>query len=202
MAARETRSAFFDDEERRVHFRDFDMDGHLDIWIINDQNSNNDQFFRGNWIDGSFDSFVQENFRIPGGANTGAACSGWSADFDQDGFPDVYCGNYPNSAQDRIYFNNGAGVFTDMTGSHVPSSGDYVVDVNGADLNGDGKLDLLVSEHGGNQNRIYYNDLNGAGSGIGDFKYSGSQQNLGSQAPNENSKPTALCSPTWVNYSY
>ena len=58
---------------RSAFFRDFTMDGHLDIWIINDQNSHNDQFFRSVWSGGSFVSFVEENNRIP---------SGWPIEFD------------------------------------------------------------------------------------------------------------------------
>ena len=172
----------------RVPFmRDYDMDGHLDIWIINDDNSHNDQLFIAQWAAGSFVQFNEENNRIPGGAITGAACSGWSADFNQSGFPDVYCGNYPNSAQDRLLSNNGAGFFANITSTHVVLSNDYVVDVNGADINGDGKLDLLISQFGSHQNRIYYNDNLNAGSGIGDFSYANSQQNLGNPSANENS---------------
>ncbi len=171
----------------RVPFmRDFDMDGHLDIWIINDQNSDNDQLFIAEWAAGSFVGFNEENGRIPSGANTGAACSGWSADFNQSGFPDVYCGNYPNSAQDKLLTNNGSGFFAN-TPTSVVTSNDYVVDVNGADFNGDGKLDLLISQFGSHQNRIYYNDNLDAGSGIGDFSYTNSQQNLGNPSANENS---------------
>ncbi|MCH8824265.1 MAG: VCBS repeat-containing protein [Planctomycetes bacterium] len=181
---------------RVAFFRDFDMDGHLDIWIINDSNyqngTGNDQLFIASWIGGEFVQFVEENNRIPGSALTGAACSGWSADFNQDGFMDVYCGNYPNSAQDRLYTNShGNGVFANITNTHVVASNDYVVDVNGADLNGDGKLDLLISQFGTHQNRIYYNDLNDAGSGVGDFSYTGSQQSLGNPLANENSMDTA-----------
>ena len=178
----------------RVAFlRDFDMDGHLDIWIINDSNSNLDQMFTGDWTGGVFNDFDEVFNRVVSGGtmSTGAACSGWAADFDQNGFPDVYCGNYPNSAQDRLLSNNGTGFFADLTSTHVVSSGDYVVDVNGADMNGDGYLDLVVSEHGGSQNRIYYNNNLEAGSGIGDFKYTGSQQNIGNPSANENSMDAA-----------
>ncbi len=176
---------------RTAFMRDFDMDGHLDIWIINDQNSHNDQLFIAQWNAGSFMQFNEDNGRIPGGANTGAACSGWAADFNQDGFPDVYCGNYPNSSQDKMYFNDGAGIFTDVTNTHVPLRNDYVVNVNGADMNGDGKLDVLISNHGGSQNSIYYNDNLGAGSGIGDFRYTGSQHDIGNPSANENSMAAA-----------
>ena len=143
------------------------MDGHLDIYIINDSNSHNDQIFVGNWVAGNFQNFIEDNGRIPGGAMTGAACSGWAADFDQVDGPEVYCGNYPNSAQDRLYQNNGFGNFSDVTGTHVPIANDYVVDVCGADMNGDGNLDVLISNHGGSPNWIYYNDNLGQGSQVG-----------------------------------
>jgi len=185
-------SGFAVNKVSRVAFmRDFNMDGHLDLWIINDSNSHNDQVFIAQWNAGSFTQFNEDNARIPGGALTGAACSGWAADFNQDGFPDVYCGNYPNSAQDRMYFNNGSGFFTDVTSTHVPLRSDYVVNVNGADMNGDGKLDVLISNHGGSQNSIYYNDNLGAGSGIGDFRYTDSRQDIGNPSSNENSMAAA-----------
>jgi hypothetical protein len=176
---------------RNVFLRDFDGDDHLDIWVINDSNSHADQVFLASWAGNEFVQFVETSGRIPGGGLTGAACGGWSADFDQDGDPDVYCGNYPNSAQDRLFENNGFGFFTDITSTHVPTAGDYVVDVNGADMNGDGNLDLLISNHGNNNNWIYYNDNNGAGSGLGDFQYTGSTQSLGDPIANENSMEAA-----------
>ncbi|MHC4220691.1 MAG: FG-GAP repeat domain-containing protein, partial [Planctomycetota bacterium] len=172
---------------RNVFFRDFDGDQHLDIWVINDSNSHADQVFIADWTGGQFNQFTEVFNRIPAGGMTGAACGGWSADFDDDGDMDVYCGNYPNSAQDRLYLNDGSGFFSDVTGTHVPSALDYVVDVNGADMNGDGNLDLLISNHGNNLNWIYYNDNNGAGTALGDFRYTGSTQNLGNPIANENS---------------
>ncbi len=182
---------------RAAFLRDFDMDGHLDIWLINDSNSHNDQIFIAQWNAGSFTQFNEDNARIPGGAMTGAACTGWSADFNQDGFPDVYCGNYPNTPQDKMYFNNGSGFFTDVTNTHVPPRGDYVVNVNGADMNGDGKLDVLISNDNANWNSIYYNDNDsdgngdGDGSGVGDFRYTGSRDDLTNPASNENSMAAA-----------
>ncbi|MHC4992242.1 MAG: FG-GAP repeat domain-containing protein, partial [Planctomycetota bacterium] len=176
---------------RNVFFRDFDGDEHLDIWVINDSNSHADQIFLASWAGEEFVQFVETSGRIPSGGLTGAACGGWSADFDQDGDWDVYCGNYPNSAQDQLLENNGFGFFTDVTGTHVPTASDYVVDVNGADMNGDGKLDLLISNHGNHNNWIYYNDNNGAAGALGDFKYTGSTQSLGNPIANENSMEAA-----------
>jgi hypothetical protein len=63
----------------------------------------------------------------------------------------------------------------------VPAALDYTVDVCGADLNGDGNLDLLLSTSHSDQNKIYYNNL-GAGGDPGDFSHAGSSQLLGNPA--------------------
>ena len=51
-------------------------------------------------------------------------------------------------------------------------------------MNGDGTLDLLISNWG--SNRLYYNNNNGNGSGVGDYRYKGSSQNLGQASTSEN----------------
>ena len=141
--------------------------------------------------DGVFSHFEDESsVRIPfgdmyncvGPACTGASCGGVSFDPDGDQDQDVYVGNYPNSDQDRLYLNDddNPGFFIEVTDTHVPPEplGEYTVDVSSADLNGDGKIDLLISNHTDN-NKIYYNDKLDAGSGLGDFRYPGSQHNMG-----------------------
>jgi len=169
---------------RNVFLRDYSGDGHLDIYVVNDQNSNADQVFVAQWSGGSFQSFQDQSGRIPGGGDTGSACSGVSRDFDEDGDMDVFCGNYPGSSQDRLMDNNNNVNFADLTGQRVPPDSDYTVDVACTDLNGDGQLDLLIANDFGDQNYIYYNNLNNMGSATGDFRYGGSgvsgRQSLGS----------------------
>lgn len=167
LTSRVTRVAFL---------RDFDGDGWLDIYTINDQNSHVDRLFINQHPGGVVTGFT-EVFTIANGGNTGAACGGVAEDFDQDGDIDVYCGNYPNTSQDRVMVNNGAGVFSDLTGSNVPSDFDYTLDISAADMNNDGRLDLLVANMG-DPSYIYYNNLNDAGSGMGDYRYTGSTQSF------------------------
>ena len=164
---------------RNTFFRDYNDDGFLDIWIINDGNSQSDEVYIAQHDGGVFSHFL----RIQQ-ANTGAACSGVSIDSDMDGDYDVYMGNYPNSSQDRLYHNSGAATFSNVTGSFVPTEQDYTVDVASADMNNDGKLDLLISNWG--NNKLYYNDRMGLGSQVGDFSYSGSIKFLGNAGSNEN----------------
>ncbi len=184
------------DVTRNALFRDYDGDGWLDIIIVNDANTAGDggrtKIYMNKQVAGVFDRFDEEgNSRL--GANTGgAACSAVSIDFDGDGSFDLYVGNYPGPSQDTMYLNDGNGFFSEVTSSNVPTDGDYTVDVASADLNGDGQTDLLISNHN-DPNFIYYNNNEGAGSGLGDFRYSssGDIDNIGDAGQTENAMEPA-----------
>ncbi len=183
------------DVSRSVFMRDYDGDGWLDIYVMNDGNSMADKILINVQQDGKFSHFVDEtadrmpfqDFGCTGFGCTGSSNSGVSIDVDLDGDFDIYSANGSGSAQDRLYLNDGRGVFTDVTDTNVPPERGYTVDVAAADMNGDGKLDLLVSywpSFGGNW--VYYNDNLNHGSGPGDFQYPGSTQSLGGASSNEN----------------
>ncbi|MCH8342973.1 MAG: VCBS repeat-containing protein [Planctomycetes bacterium] len=178
------------DVARNAFFRDYDLDGWLDLIIVCDNNTGGDpgrtKYWRNVHAGGVHTGWVEEGNARLGPSTGGAACGAVSINPDMDGDFDLYVGNYPGPSQDTMYFNRNdlPGYFTNMTGSHVPIDSDYTVDVASADMNGDGKLDLLISNWG--PNYIYYNDNNGAGGGVGDFKYAGSAQYIGNASLNEN----------------
>ena len=96
------------DVSRVALFADYDHDGYLDIIVVNDSNAgtgSNDapgktKYFRNN----GNGSFINESGRLDN--QTGAACSGSIADFDNNGYMDLYMCNYPFTSQDSIGLNN------------------------------------------------------------------------------------------------
>jgi tetratricopeptide (TPR) repeat protein len=65
----------------------------------------------------------------------GAAC----ADFDSDGFPDLYIANL---GKNRLYRNNGDGTFSDVSQQAGLAADDWTTSCLMADLNGDGLADI------------------------------------------------------------
>jgi len=173
------------DTSRVAHLVDLNADGWLDIHVVNDSNSGfgpgNDKVYINRHPGGVFSHFEDQSVaRLPSNGMLGASCAGVVEDLDHDGDPDLYMGNYPNDSADRLLFNDGTGNFQDVSGGRIAILGTYVVDVSTGDVNGDGLTDLLVTNDGFQGAYIQYNNINGQGTGDGDFAYPGSTTNLGS----------------------
>ncbi|MCZ6683596.1 MAG: CRTAC1 family protein [Planctomycetota bacterium] len=149
---------------------DYDNDGDPDLFVTNFGES---RLYR-NAGDGTFREVTTEaRLRVHGWATSASF-----ADFDNDGHLDLfigfyvkyrlgsnwgcktatgapdYCGplNYP-AAQSRLYRNDGAGHFEDVTASSgLMGSERHTLGVACGDLNGDGRIDLFLANDGdGNQ---------------------------------------------------
>jgi enediyne biosynthesis protein E4 len=126
-------------------FLDFDNDGWMDIFLVNSGPSDfyspttllKNALYRNNH-DGSFTDVTDKAGLAGGRFGMGVAV----ADYDGDGWQDLYVTNYgPNV----LYRNNGNGTFTDVTDKVGVVTQGWSTCAVWFDYDNDGKLDLFVS---------------------------------------------------------
>lgn len=137
-------------------FFDADNDGDLDVYILNHAIHTPESFgpaeIRNNRVDESGDKLfineggkfvdVSEAAGIFGGPNSyGLGIS--TADFNNDGYTDIYIGNDFHE-DDYYYINNGDGTFTESLKSHFGHISRFSMGSDVADINNDGYIDLLT----------------------------------------------------------
>lgn len=86
------------------------------------------------------------------------------ADYDRDGFLDIYLANYGVGAKNILYRNNGDGTFTDVTDKAGVGDKSWSWSATWADVNGDGWPDLYVVNGrypAGEPNKLYINKGDG-----------------------------------------
>jgi len=126
-------------------FLDYDNDGWMDIYLVNSGTSDfytpkqplRNALYKNN-RDGTFTD-VTEKAGVAAGVNFGMGVA--AADYDNDGFPDLFVTAYGRSI---LYHNNGNGTFTDVTekaGLAVPG---WTTSAVWFDYDNDGRLDLFV----------------------------------------------------------
>ena len=126
-------------------FLDYDNDGWMDIYFVN---SGPSDFFTPttplknalyhNNHDGTFTDVTDKAGVAGGKFGMGVA----AADFDGDGFVDLYITNYGSNI---LYHNNGNGTFTDVTEKAGVAAPGWSTCAVWFDYDNDGKLDLFVS---------------------------------------------------------
>jgi hypothetical protein len=125
---------------------DYDNDGWPDIYLVNGSTFNaldgkepppHAALFHNNH-DGTFtDVSAQAGVQND---RWGYGCS--VADYDNDGWPDLFVGNFGNN---RLYHNNHNGTFTDVAEKAGVALGNWSTGSAWGDYDGDGKLDLYVT---------------------------------------------------------
>ncbi len=146
----------FDNYSSSAAFFDYDLDGDLDMYLLNHAIHTEESFgkasIRYNRVyesgdkllrnDGSKFVDVSEEAGIFGGANgygLGLAIS----DFNQDGYPDIYISNDFHE-DDYYYLNNGDGTFSEDLKHHFGHTSKFSMGNDAADVNNDGFTDLIT----------------------------------------------------------
>ena len=137
-------------------FLDYDLDGDLDIYLLNHAVHTQDSFGRSSLRetrnektgdrlmrnDGDTFTDVSEEAGIYGGINSyglGVAVS----DFNLDGYPDLYIGNDFHE-DDYYYLNNGDGTFTEQLRDAFGHVSRFSMGNDVADINNDGRPDIIT----------------------------------------------------------
>jgi len=125
---------------------DYNNDGWLDIYLVNGSTFDaldgkeptpHAALFRNNH-DGTFTDVSKE--ASVQNDRWGYGCS--VADYDNDGWSDLYVGNY---GKNRLFHNNHDGTFTDIAETAKVDLGNWSPGSTWGDYDGDGKLDLYVT---------------------------------------------------------
>ena len=131
---------------------DYDNDGFMDIYFVNgrwhpDISDNRGRVLKGklrnalyhNNGDGTI-ADVTEKAGV-GGYDDSYGMAASCADYDNDGYLDLYVGNYGKCI---LYHNNGNGTFTDVTEKSGLASPGWALAAPWFDYNGDGLMDVFV----------------------------------------------------------
>jgi len=135
---------------------DYDNDGFLDLFVAN---ANQKNFLYHNNGDGIFAKITSGSIANDVGYSWGAA---W-ADYDNDGFLDLFVANGPPNGpgqNDFLYHNNGDGTFARVTTGSLANDAAIGDGCAWGDYNKDGFLDLFVSNLNGENNLLYRNNGN------------------------------------------
>jgi len=136
-------------------FLDYDLDGDLDIYVLNHAVHTQESFGRASLRelrnertgdrllrnDGNRFTDVSTEAGIYGGINgygLGVAIS----DFNQDGYPDIYVGNDFHE-DDYYYLNQGDGTFSESLKAYFGHTSRFSMGSDVADINHDGLPDLI-----------------------------------------------------------
>ncbi len=139
-------------------FIDIDGDGILDLYVSNDKKVPTETVMHNRLYRGTGSSFVDVS------AGSGTDLNLYSmglaiGDVNGDGFDDIYCANL-NTEASPLLLSQGDGTFVDATETYGVGNWRTAWATAFVDLDNDGSLDLLVTNHG-TPNRLYHGRRSG-----------------------------------------
>lgn len=132
-------------------FGDIDNDGDLDLFVTNRNGSN--CLYRNDGNCHFTDITAQAGL-----TDTSMSYGAVMADFDNDGFLDIYIANL---RLNKLYRNRGNGTFEDATARFDAFVEGYSTGVAAGDLNNDGAVDLYVANYIGEPSMLFINQHRG-----------------------------------------
>jgi hypothetical protein len=156
-----------EDNGSGVGLIDTNNDGWLDIYLVNGSTYDAEAgkatppkaaLFHNNH-DGTFTNMAEKAGVTNDRWGNGVAI----ADYDNDGWPDIYVTNF---GRNRLYHNNHNGTFTDVAEKAGVALGNWSTGATWGDYDGDGKLDLFVPGY------VHYDLANPPASGEKGVAYS------------------------------
>lgn len=140
-------------------FIDYDNDGDLDLYVLNNVIDHTPNYFRKKVVDGSYpnnDQLLRNDWDEALGhpvftdvsKEAGILIEGFGlgvniADINRDGFKDIYVTN-DYAADDILYINNGNGTFTDKSKAYFKHTSNSAMGNDIADINNDGLVDVIA----------------------------------------------------------
>ncbi len=142
-------------------FADYDNDGFADLYIVK---GGRDEIEANRLLHNDGDgTFTDVTEKAGVGAKMFTYGASW-ADYDKDGFLDLYLANYGVGKTNILYRNNGDGTFTDVTAKAGVGDRSWSWTACWADVNNDSWPDLYVVNGqypAGQPNKLYLNNGDG-----------------------------------------
>ena len=152
-------------------FFDYDKDGDLDAYLLTSDHDKVSLNTPKPKVAGRTFASTDRLYRNDGGhyhlvsAEAGITHEGYGlgmgvADFNRDGWPDVYTAN-DFVFEDRMYINNQDGSFTDRSAEYLAYQSRFSMGMDIADFDNDQRIDLMVLEHDAPRERTAKDDEHG-----------------------------------------